>query len=175
MGLERLALAAVVVGATAGCIGTGDTGGNDVNEIDCTGLVCDWATKEGTPHFAETWHDGDRGVDLSDPGRVVIELKDVFFVTQHDRQLVIRAVMVRDPAAVISFEIDFFAAGNGTSGTFWDKSPVYLTTRKVDVPDHGVFQFHRPVLVPSEGAAVVLRVIKDGSGQAMIDEISLGK
>ena len=173
----RVGLFAVVVVAfvSAGCIGTGDTGGNDVNEIDCTGLVCDWQTKEGTPHFGPTWHDGDLGIDLSDPGRTVIELKDVFFSSQHDRQLVLRSVMVRDPGATISFEIDFYAAGNGTTGTFWDKGPFFLTTRKVDVPDHGVFQFHRPILVPSEGAAVILRVVKDGTGQAMLDEVSLGK
>jgi hypothetical protein len=172
---RRAYLLAAIAIAAAGCIQSSDGGTNDRNEIDCTGLVCDWNVKEGTPSFGATWHDGDLGVNLSADGRIVLELKDVLFATHSDRQLVLRAAMVRDPSATIAYDLDFFAPGSASGATFWDRAPVFLVTRHVDVIEQGVFRFHRPVLVPSEGAAVVLRVTKDGTGRAMFDELTLGQ
>jgi hypothetical protein len=172
--VRRFVLLAFVVWLPA-CVLSSSGGGNDQNEIDCTGLTCDWTTKQGNPAYGPTWHDGDLGVDLSGDDRIVIELKDVLFATQHDRQLVLRAVLVRDPTVQLSFEVDFYAVGQGQGATFWDRSPTFLVTRHYDVVEQGVLQWHRPVLVPSEGAAVVLRVVKDGAGRAMLDEITLGQ
>ena len=84
-------------------------------------------------------------------------------------------VLVRDPEVKLSFELDFYGVGQGQGQTFWDRGPVFLATRHLDVVEQGVVQWHRPVLVPSEGAAVVLRVVKDGVGRAMLDEITLGQ
>jgi hypothetical protein len=164
----------ISVAPFVGCISSTDDSGVPGDEIDCTGLVCDWAPREGTPRFGPTWHDGDLGVDLSDSGRQVIELRDVFFLNHDTRQLALRAVALRDPSASLSFELDFYAPGPGASGTFWDKMPIFLVTRSVDVLQQGVFSFHRQVLLPSESAAVVLRVVKDGEGRVMLDEVTLG-
>jgi hypothetical protein len=71
-------------------------------------------------------------------------------------------------------ELDFYAPGQASGQTFWDRSPVFLVTRTIPVNQQGTFQFARPVLVPSEGAAVILRVVKDGGGPAMLDELELG-
>jgi hypothetical protein len=157
-----------------GCIGSSADGTYPGAEIDCTGLVCDWQVVQGNPIFGPTWHQGDLGVDLSDDGPVVIELKDVLFATHNVRQLELRSVLVRDSTATMAFEVDFYAPGSGAGGTFWDRQPILLITRHLDVVEHGVVKWHRPVLVPSEGAAVVLRVIKDGTGLAMLDELTLG-
>jgi hypothetical protein len=157
-----------------GCIGSGTSGGNSNDEIDCTELTCDWTTIQGNPVYGPTWHDGDLGVDLSGGGLQVIELKDVFFVDQDARQLELRAVITRDPSASMSFQLDFYAPGQAAGPTFWDRQPVFLITRTIDVTQQGTFRFTRPVLVPSEGAAVILRVVKDGGGPAMLDELELG-
>ncbi len=159
----------------AGCVSTTSAGGNDLHEVDCSGITCDWTIKEGHPVFGPTWHEGDLGVDLSTDGRSVIELRDVLFVTQHDRQLTLRAVIVRDPSAKLAFDVEFYAIGQGQGRTFWDRGPTLLATRHIDIVEQGVLQFHRPVLVPSEGAALVLRITKDGTGRAMLDDITLGQ
>jgi hypothetical protein len=167
--------AVLLVALTSGCISSTNGTGNDADEIDCTGIACDWATKEGKPGFGPTWHEGDLGVDLSGDGRIVIELRDVLFATQHDRQLMLRSVLVREPEVQLAFEVDFYAVGQMPGPTFWDRNPAFLVTRHYDVVEQGVVGWHRPVLVPSEGAAVVLRVIKNGKGHAMVDEITLGQ
>jgi hypothetical protein len=166
------ALIAIVL--ATGCIGETTDGSDTGDEIDCTGLTCDWTVLQGSPVFWPTWHQGDIGVDLSNPGPIAIELRDVLFESQHERQLTLRAVIVRDTTATMAFELDFYAVGSGQGATFWDRSPVYQVTRHVDVVEHGVVAFHRSVLVPSEGAGVVLRVLKDGTGLAMLDELTLG-
>lgn len=157
-----------------GCIGQGSSGGNSNDEIDCTELTCDWTVVAGNPVFGATWHEGDLGVDLSAAGSQVIELKDVFFTNQDARQLTLKAVITRDPSATMTFQLDFYAPGQSQGATFWDRDPVFLVTRMVPVTQQGTFQFSRPVLVPSEGAAVILKVVKDGGGPAMLDELELG-
>ena len=170
-----LAAAVVVaVAGAAGCIGQTSDGTAPGLEIDCTGLLCDWQTVTGEPVFGPTWHQGELGVDLSNDGPIVIELRDVLFVSQDVRQLSLDAVMVRDTTATIAIDVDFYGVGQGSGETFWDRGPVFLVTRHIDVPNHGVFSFHRAVLVPSEGAALIFRVSKDGTGLAMLDELTLG-
>ncbi|HEY8076006.1 MAG TPA: hypothetical protein VIF62_17890 [Labilithrix sp.] len=158
-----------------GCITSSDAASSDLDEIDCTGILCDWTVKEGQPQFGPTWHDGDLGVDLSESDRVVLELKDVLFESQHDRQLQLRSVLVRDPEVQLSFDLDFYGVGQMPGATFWDRNPTFLVTRHYDVVEQGVTTWHRPVLIPSEGAALVLRVTKNGAGRAMIDEVTLGQ
>ena len=70
------------------------------------------------------------------------------------RQLPLGASMIRDANVKITIEFDFYAPGQATGATFWDRSPVYLLTRTYDVFEVGVFRLQRDVLVPSEGAAV---------------------
>lgn len=158
----------------SGCIGSGSSGGNSNDEIDCTELTCDWTTVKGSPVFGATWHDGDLGVDLSAQGPAEIDLRDVFFANHDARQMTLRAVITRDPSATLTFVLDFYAPGQASGATFWDRKPVFLVTRTLEVTQQGTFRFSRPVLVPSEGAAVVLRVVKDGGGPAMLDEVELG-
>jgi len=174
MRLDGALLATLVAVCPAGCVDSTDDGSNGGDEIDCTGLTCDWVTREGNPIFGPTWHDGDLGVDLSSEGPIVIELRDVLFESQHERQLTLRAVIARDTTATMAFDLDFYAPGSAQGATFWDRSPVFLVTRHIEVVEHGVVSFHRSVLVPSEGAAVVLRLSKDGTGVAMLDELTLG-
>jgi hypothetical protein len=170
-------LLALLAASAAGCIGScdgtsGPTGSN--NEIDCSGLVCDWTVVQGSPRFGPTWHEGDLGIDLSDDGPQVIELRDVLFAANQNRQLALNAAIVRDPTATMAFELDFYATGSDAGSTFWDRSPVFLDTRHIDVVPQSVFWFRRDVLVPSEGSAVVLRIMKDGTGRAMVDELTVG-
>jgi hypothetical protein len=172
--LANSALLGCLTVLAAGCVGSGSSGGNSNDEIDCTELTCDWITVTGNPVYGPTWHDGDLGVDLSASGSQEIELKDVFFANNNARQLTLRAVITRDPSATMTFELDFYAPGQASGQTFWDRSPVFLVTRTIPVNQQGTFQFARPVLVPSEGAAVILRVVKDGGGPAMLDELELG-
>lgn len=171
----RLAqLIAIVAVASAGCIGSGTSGGNTSDEIDCTELTCDWTIVSGNPVFGATWHDGDLGVDLSAQGEQILQLEDVFFVDHDARQMTLRAVVTRDPSATMRFELDFYAPGQAAGATFWDRAPVFLARRSIDVTQTGTFVFSRPVLVPSEGAAVILRVVKEGGGPAMLDELEFG-
>ena len=166
--------AAIGLAIAAGCIGDTDDGSLDGDEIDCTGLTCDWTTIAGAPVYGPTWHAGDLGVNLSSPGQIVIELKDVLFEAQQERQLTFRTVMVRDDTASLAFDFDFYAPGSAAGATFWDRQPVFLVNRHLDVVERGVVDFHRSILVPSEGAALILRVTKDGTGLAMLDELTLG-
>jgi hypothetical protein len=175
---STLFLLAVLAAIAAGCIGGSCDGVGPTptsgNEIDCSGLVCDWTVVQGTPIFGPTWHDGDLGIDLSNEGPQVIELRDVLFAANQDRQLALQAAILRDPTATMAFELDFYAPGKDAGATFWDRAPVFLVTRHIDVVPQSVFWFERDVLVPSEGAAVVLRIMKDGTGRAMVDELTLG-
>ena len=142
-------------------------------EVDCRGVPCDWTIVEGNPKFGPTWHEGDVGVDLSGNGRAVVEQRVVMFPL-HTRQLFMQASIVRDAEVSMHVQFDFYATGQGTGQTFWDRSPVFLVTRDVDVFELGVAQIHRQVLIPSEAAAVVVRIVKDGDGRAMFDEFTLG-
>jgi hypothetical protein len=154
-----------------GCIADG--GGFSGGQIDCSGLTCDWVTIEGSPSYGTTWHQGDQGVNLSGEGRAVTETKMVL-IPPFKRQLRMNASMTRDAAVTLHFEFTFYAPGSAPGATFWDRSPVLLAKREVDVPDLGVFRFARDVLVPSEGAAVIVRIVKEGNGRAMVDEFTFG-
>jgi hypothetical protein len=160
--------------ASIGCVvDAGNDSSTASYEVDCRGVPCDWVIKEGTPRFGATWHKGDIGVDLSGDGRAVVEQRVVLFPL-HTRQLDMLAAVLRDAGAQLHLELDFYAPGSASGATFWDRSPVFLVTRNVDVFELGVFTMHRQVLIPSEAAAVVVRIVKDGSGRAMIDEFTLG-
>ncbi|MGZ3449790.1 MAG: hypothetical protein ACXVEF_09340 [Polyangiales bacterium] len=153
------------------CVAYG--GGTSGAQIDCSGLVCDWQTVEGDVRYGTTWHEGDRGVNMSGGGRAVTEQR-VVLIPPFRRQLRMTAAMLRDAEVSLTFEFAFFAPGSAPGATFWDRSPVPLATRTVEVPNVGVFNFQRDVLVPSEGAAVIVRIIKEGSGRALVDEFTFG-
>ena len=52
---------------------------------------------------------------------------------------------------------------------------VLLDTRVETVWEGGVQRIRRTVLVPSESSALVLRIVKEGSGTAIVDELTLGR
>lgn len=110
---------------------------------------------------------------MSGDGRVVVEQRVVLFPL-HTRQLDLQASILRDADVTMHFEFDFYAPGSAPGATFWDRSPVFLVERSVDVFELGVFVAHREVPIPSEAAAVVVGIIEEGNGRAMIDEFTLG-
>jgi hypothetical protein len=187
----RLGSGLVLVGLVAGC--GGDLLGNEGFEIDCGGQPCDWKVVEGEPALA-SWHDGDTGFDLSGGGRVVIEQRAAPFELD-GRELILRAAVVRRGGASLRFELDWYVAGAGVptgeppdgweSGsrttvrwgdgpTYWDRDPVLIDRRGSAVERSGVFALEELVSTPSlEVSGLVLRVVKDGDGVAMVDEMSL--
>lgn len=169
--MAALLVIAAATLASEGCVVAG--GGTSGRQIDCSGLTCDWVTVEGTPTFGDTWHQGDHGLDLSGEGRVVVEQR-VVLIPPFNRQLTLQASVVRDPNVSIHIECAFFAPGQAPGATFWDRAPVPLAKRENDVFELGVFRLRRDVLVPSEGAAMILRITKEGSGHAIIDELTFG-
>jgi len=162
------------IALSSGCASSpGQVIGNEGFEIDCRGVPCDWEIAEGTAKFGPTWHDGDVGVDLSGDGRAVVQQKAVLLqlVT---RQLDLEAAVVRDAGVTLRFELEWYAPGSATGRTFWERSPVFLDKRVYDITEEGVHRIHRTVLIPSESAAVLFRIVKEGNGRAMVDELTLG-
>lgn len=152
----------------------GDLLGNEGFEIDCDGQPCDWKVIEGDPALTSSWHDGDAGFDLSGSGRVVIEQRSAPFEL-FGRELVLRAALARDQAD-LRFEIDWYVAGAGDGPTYWDRDPLLVDTRGFSVDDRGVFELEELISTPTlEVSGLALRVIKEGDGTAMIDEVSLSE
>ncbi|HUS65937.1 MAG TPA: hypothetical protein VMZ28_15400 [Kofleriaceae bacterium] len=156
--------------AAAGC--GGDLLGNEGFEILCGDQPCDWKLVEGEAAYAGSWHDGDPGVDLSGAGRAVIEQRSAPFALD-TRELVLSAGVARDGTAM-RFELEWYVAGQETGATYWDRAPVRVDTRTVPVDDEGVFALEELVSTPSlEVSGLVLRVIKEGNGMAVIDQVTL--
>jgi hypothetical protein len=82
---------------------------------------------------------------------------------------------VRDPNVKLRFELEWYAPGEGFGKTFWDRAPVLLDTRVYDVWEEGVVRIQRTVLVPSESAAVIVRIVKERAGQSIVDELTLSR
>jgi hypothetical protein len=157
--------------AATGC--ADDMLGNEGFEIDCDGQPCDWVVVEGNPDFSGSWHPSDPGADLSAPGRIVIEQWTAPFEID-SRELLLEAALVREPSASLRFEIDWYASGEGAGATYWDRSPVLLDSRGFDVGRSGVFLLDELISAPSlEASGAVIRVVKDGTGQAILDELFL--
>jgi len=172
----RSPLAIAAVAATVALSGAacgGDLLGNEGFEIDCDGKPCDWKVLEGAPVTAASWHDGDPGFDLSGSGRVVIEQRTAPFVLD-TRELVLRAALVRRGGATLRLELDWYVAGAGEGPTYWDREPLLVDQRATSVDDRGVFELEELVSTPSlEVSGLALRVVKDGEGTAMVDEVFL--
>ena len=168
-----LACFSLVVCSSACSVDATDDSSTESMEVDCRGVPCDWITIEGNPRYGATWHDGDVGVDMSGNERDVVEQRVVMFPL-HTRQLEMIASTVRDAEVSLHVQFDFYAPGQAQGETFWDRQPVFLVTRDVDVFELGVAKIHREVLIPSEAAAVVVRLVKEGDGRAMVDEFTLG-
>ena len=163
------------LGAT-GCAATGEVISDEGFEIDCRGVPCDWYVVEGHARFKDGWIDGDQAVDLTGVGaeRVVIEQRAVL-LQQTTRQLLFEAAIARDPGATPRFELEWYAPGEGFGKTFWDRAPVKLDTRVYDVWETDVVHIQRTVLVPSESAAVIVRIVKEKTGQVIVDELTLSR
>jgi hypothetical protein len=148
--------------------------GNEGFEIDCDDRPCDWKLIEGSADLTASWHAGDSGADLSGAGRVAIEQRSAPFALP-GRELVLRAAVARDGASM-RFELDWYVAGSGAGATYWDREPILVDTRAFDLDDSGVFAVEELISTPSlEVSGLALRVVKDGEGLAMIDEITLGE
>lgn len=161
---------------SGGCAATGEVISDEGFEIDCRGVPCDWQVTEGHAKFTFGWTEGDQAVDLTGVGaeRVVIEQRAVL-LQQTTRQLLFEAAISREPGASLRFELEWYAPGEGFGKTFWDRAPVKLDTRVYDVWEDGVVKIQRTVLVPSESAALILRVIKEGTGKVVVDELTLSR
>jgi hypothetical protein len=159
--------------AAAGC-GMGDVLGNEGFEIDCDGKPCDWKLLEGSADLTASWHEGDAGADLSGSGRAVIEQRSAPF-TLPLRELVLTAALARE-GATLRFELDWYVAGAGEGATYWDREPLLVDTRGFEVAESGVFALEELVSTPSlEVSGLALRIIKDGEGTAIVDEVALGE
>ena len=89
------------------------------------------------------------------------------------RELVLRAALARDEAA-LRFEIDWYVDGAGEGPTYWDREPLLVDTRGFDVNERGVFELEELISTPSlEVSGLALRVVKEGDGTAIVDEVSL--
>jgi hypothetical protein len=72
------------------------------------------------------------------------------------------------------FEIDWYAEGAGPGATYWERDPLLIESRGFDVSRVGVFSLAELVSSPSlEASGAVIRVIKEGTGQALLDELYL--
>ena len=170
--VSRLARSLLVLAALPPLAGCGtDLLGNEGFEIDCDGAPCDWVVLEGTAQFAG-WHEGDAAMDLSGPGRAVIEQRSAPF-SLPGRELVLEAALARDGAS-LRVELDWFVAGAGEGATYWDREPLLVDTRSFEVRRAGVFLLEELVSTPSlEVSGLALRVVKDGDGLAVVDEVFL--
>ena len=170
--MRRLhAITIVWLVSLAGC-GFGDLLGNEGFEIDCDGSPCDWKLLEGEADLTASWHDGDAGADLSGAGRVVIEQRSAPFEIPA-RELMLGAAIARQ-GATLRFELDWYVAGSGAGATYWDREPLLVDTRGFEVEDSGIFALEELLSTPSlEVSGLALRIIKEGDGIAMIDEVKL--
>ena len=173
MGNSKL-LFPILLAAAMGCSGD-DFIGNEGFEIDCDGEPCDWVVVEGDPQFDASWHPSDPGADLSAPGRIVIEQRAAPFELD-ERELILAAAIVRDPSASLRFELEWYVDGESEGATYWDRDPIALESRSFDVTQRGVFALEELVSTPSlEATGVVVRVVKDGTGRLILDELFLSK
>jgi hypothetical protein len=148
--------------------------GNEGFEIDCDGRPCDWKLVEGNAVFASSWHAGDPGADLSGTGRSVIEQRSAPFALP-GRELVLRAGIARHSAS-LRVELDWYVAGAALGATYWDREPVLIDSRAFDIDREGVFALEELISTPSlEASGLILRVVKDGAGTAIIDEVFLSE
>ncbi len=160
-----------LLAAAAGC-GMDDVLGNEGFEIDCDGKPCDWKLLEGDADLSASWHDGDAGADLSGAGRTVIEQRSAPF-TIPVRELLLTAAIAREGAS-LRVELDWYVAGAGEGPSYWDREPLLVDSRGFDVSESGVFALEELVSTPSlEVSGLALRIVKDGDGMAIIDEINL--
>jgi hypothetical protein len=137
-----------------------DSVSNGGFEIDCGGKPCDWVFVEGDGRAAPGWHDDDPAAALG-PGHVVVEQRNTP-VSIPVRELVLHAAIACDADATVKFELA------------WFEGSTLLDTRPVEIDRTGVFALKKLVSTPSLAVdGLVLRVIKDGSGNAIVDEVKL--
>lgn len=171
------ALAALAAPLASGCLQEADPAASEQLELDCRGVPCPWTFVPKRETSGDTtWLTGDLGVDLSGTGHAEAEQK-VVMLQQTSRTLDLRAGIVRDAAATLRVEIAWYGAGPGIGKTFWDRQPTLLEPPKsYDIWEEGSNRVRRTILVPSEGAAFVLRIVKDSSSPAtvMVGDLTIG-
>jgi hypothetical protein len=80
-------------------------------------------------------------------------------------------VTYRLEPVTLAFEIDWYAAGTGEGATYWDKDPVLLRNDAFDQPCEGVCRLEAKLAPPSETTGMILRIIKENEGTAIVDEV----
>jgi hypothetical protein len=170
--LVRWVALGVALSGLSGCYENDDVSYTDL-EINCLDVQCPWEVEAGSPHLGETWHTGDIGVDLSGSGESAMQMK-VVLIAQNSRQLALNAAVFRDPSVSLRFDFDWYVAGHAEGATFWDRSPTFLKTETIQADSSGAYVLHRHINVPSESAAFVLHLVKEGDGRAFVDELTVG-
>lgn len=146
---------------------------NEGFSIDCGDAACDWEVIEGEAVFGPSWHDADPGLDLSAPGRIVVEQRAAPLLFT-ERELVLGAAVARDPSVTLRFEIDWYVGGSGAGATYWEREPRLVATRGFTVGESGVFALEKRISTPTpEVNGLVLRIVKEGRGRAVVDEVTI--
>ena len=149
-------------------------------DIECSGTPCEWTVVEGDVATGPSWHPSDTGVVLSGTRRAVISQRLAPF-RLYGREIEIGAAVVVDPGVTVRFEIEWYKNSDGSSAiwqsddiTYWQRGPVSLGVRSVSADDNKVRRLEKLVSSPTLSATgLELRIVKEGSGRAIIDEISL--
>jgi hypothetical protein len=115
---------------------------------------------EGDGRAGPGWLTNDPALELG-LGHVVVEQRNTP-VSIPVRELILHAAIACDADASVRFELAWYQ--NGT----------LLDTRPVELDQTGVFALKKLVSTPSLAVdGLVLRVIKDGAGSAIVDEVAL--
>lgn len=149
-------------------------------EIDCGGTPCDWTVVEGDVSQSPSWHPSDTGAVLSGSRRAIISQRLAPF-RLYGREVDLEAAVVVDPGVTVRFEIEWYRNADGSSVmtysddiTYWQRGPVSLGVRAVSTDDIKVRRLKKLVSSPTLTATgLELRIIKEGAGRAIVDEVSL--
>jgi hypothetical protein len=151
-------------------------------DIECSGTPCDWTIVEGEVALGPSWHPSDTGAVLSGERRAVISQRLAPFRLS-GREVSIGAAVVVDPGVTVRFELEWYRNSDGASATFqsddityWQRGPVSLGVRSVATDDSKARRLSKLLSTPTlEATGLELRIVKEGSGRAIIDELSLSE
>ena len=172
---SAIAITSIALVFISGC--DSDLTINEDFEIDCDGTPCDWRVVEGELGHV-SWHENDRGLNLSKAGRHVIEQQNgPFYLTK--RELFLSASIAKAPENTVRFEFDWYVSTQRnapeTGPTYWDREPKLLETRSLTVRESGYFMLDERISTPDIAVdGFVMRIIKEGdSDLAIIDNVEL--
>ncbi|MBI3074279.1 MAG: hypothetical protein HYY84_19390 [Deltaproteobacteria bacterium] len=177
----RLWEALFVVATSVGAISCARTAlVNRGFDIECGATPCEWTVVEGEVSIGPSWHPNDTGAVLSGSRRAVISQRLAPFKLS-GREVQIQAAVVVDPGVTVRFEIEWYSNSDGSSAiwqsddiTYWQRGPVSLGVRAVSTDESKAHRLNKLVSSPTVTATgLELRIVKEGAGRAIVDEISL--